>query len=46
MKNLNLRNYIKYLLLTIVFTMSNNTYAKIGGDFTLKDQNNNKYSWS
>ena len=42
----NLRNYIRYILLIIVFTISCNTHAKIGGDFTLKDQNNNKYSLS
>ena len=46
MKKLNLRNYIRYILLTIVFAMSCNAHAKIGGDFTLKDQNNNKYSLS
>ena len=42
----NLRNYIRYILLIIVFTISCNTHAKIGGDFTLKDQDNNKYSLS
>ena len=39
-----LRNYIKYTILIIVLLMSFVTHAKIGGDFTLKDQNNNKYS--
>ena len=41
-----LRNYIKYAILIIVLFMSFVTHAKIGGDFTLKDQNNNKYSLS
>ena len=41
-----LRNYIKYTILIIVLLMSFVTHAKIGGDFTLKDQNNNKYSLS
>lgn len=41
-----LRNYIKYTILIIVLFMSFVTHAKIGGDFTLKDQNNNKYSLS
>tara|TARA_X000000368_G_scaffold366157_1_gene312790 strand:- start:630 stop:1235 length:606 start_codon:yes stop_codon:yes gene_type:complete len=41
-----LRNYIKYAILIIVLIMSFVTHAKIGGDFTLKDQNNNKYSLS
>ena len=41
-----LRNYIKYIILIIVLIMSFVTHAKIGGDFTLKDQNNNKYSLS
>ena len=41
-----LRNYIKYAILIIVLVMSFVTHAKIGGDFTLKDQNNNKYSLS
>ncbi len=41
-----LRNYIKYAILIVVLLMSFATHAKIGGDFTLKDQNNNKYSLS
>ena len=41
-----LRNYIKYAILIVVLFMSFLTHAKIGGDFTLKDQNNNKYSLS
>ena len=43
---MNIRNLIKHikcvLLITVLFN-SNSIYAEIGGDFTLKDQNNNKY---
>ena len=41
-----LRNYIKYTLLSIVLIGNTNSYAEIGGDFTLKDHNNNKYHLS
>ena len=46
MQQINLRNYIKYISLIIVITTSNNLYADIGGDFTLKDQYNNKFTLS
>ena len=39
----NLRKHIKCVLLITVLFNSNSIYAEIGGDFTLKDQNNNKY---
>ena len=42
----NLRNYIKYIILTFVILISNNIYAGIGGDFTLKDQYNNDFTLS
>ena len=46
MHQTNLRNYIKYILLIYVITISNNLYAGIGGDFTLNDQYNNKFTLS
>jgi len=46
MQQINLRNYIKYISLIIVIITSNNLYADIGGDFTLKDQYNNKFTLS
>ena len=42
----NLRKHIKCVLLITVLFNSNSIYAEIGGDFTLKDQNNNKYNLS
>ena len=41
-----IRSYIKYTLLIIVIFNNANSYAEIGGDFTLKDHNNNKYHLS
>ena len=38
--------YIKYILLTIVICSSTISYAEIGGDFTLRDHDNNKYHLS
>ena len=46
MQQISLRNYIKYISLIIVIIISNNLYADIGGDFTLKDQYNNKFTLS
>ena len=46
MQQINLRNYIKYISLIFVIITSNNLYADIGGDFTLKDQYNNKFTLS
>ena len=46
MQQISLRNYIKYISLIIVMITSNNLYADIGGDFTLKDQYNNKFTLS
>tara|TARA_Y100000741_G_scaffold166380_1_gene125856 strand:+ start:104 stop:688 length:585 start_codon:yes stop_codon:yes gene_type:complete len=46
MQQINLRNYIKYISLIIVIITSNDLYADIGGDFTLKDQYNNKFTLS
>ena len=46
MQQKSLRNYIKYISLIIVIIISNNLYADIGGDFTLKDQYNNKFTLS
>ena len=46
MHQTNLRNYIKYILLIFVITISNSLYAGIGGDFTLKDQYNNNFTLS
>ena len=46
MQQISLRNYIKYISLIIVIITSNNLYAGIGGDFTLKDQYNNKFTLS
>lgn len=46
MQQISLRNYIKYISLIIVIITSNNLYADIGGDFTLKDQYNNKFTLS
>ena len=46
MHQTSLRNYIKYIPLIIVILISNNLYAGIGGDFTLKDQYNNKFTLS
>ena len=46
MQQINLRNYIKYISLIIVIFTSNDLYAEIGGDFTLKDQYNNKFTLS
>ena len=46
MRQISLRNYIKYISLIIVIITSNNLYADIGGDFTLKDQYNNKFTLS
>ena len=46
MQQKSLRNYIKYISLIIVIITSNNLYADIGGDFTLKDQYNNKFTLS
>ena len=40
------RSYIKYILLIVVIFNNANSYAEIGGDFTLKDHNNNKYHLS
>ena len=44
MKINDLKNHSKYMVLFIVLLISNNIYAEIGGNFTLQDQNNNKYS--
>ena len=46
MQQISLTNYIKYISLIIVIITSNNLYAGIGGDFTLKDQYNNKFTLS
>lgn len=46
MQQISLRNYIKYISLIIVIITSNNLHADIGGDFTLKDQYNNKFTLS
>jgi len=46
MQQISLRNYIKYISLIIVIITSNDLYADIGGDFTLKDQYNNKFTLS
>ena len=46
MQQISLRNYIKYISLIIVIITSNSLYADIGGDFTLKDQYNNKFTLS
>ena len=46
MQQISLRNYIKYISLIFVIIISNNLYADIGGDFTLKDQYNNKFTLS
>ena len=46
MKILNLRKHIKYIFLIYVLTLCNYANAEIGGDFTLKDQNNNIYTLS
>lgn len=46
MIKLNLINYMKYILLVIVISMSTDIKADIGGDFTLKDQNNNDFTLS
>ena len=37
-----LKNYIKYFPIFIVLSLSQ-AQAEIGGDFTLRDYNNNKY---
>ena len=42
----NLINYMKYVLLIIVMSISTNIKADIGGDFTLRDQNNNDFTLS
>ena len=42
----NLRNYIKYSLLIIVLIISNNSNAEIGGNFILRDFDNNKFDIS
>ena len=46
MKILNLRKHIKYIFLIYVLTLCNYANAEIGGDSTLKDQNNNIYTLS
>ena len=46
MQQISLRNYIKYISLILVIITSNDLYADIGGDFTLKDQYNNKFTLS
>ena len=46
MKILNLRKHIKYIFLIYVLIICNYASAEIGGDFTLKDQNNNSYTLS
>ncbi len=42
----NLIDYMKYVLLIIVISVSTNIKADIGGDFTLRDQNNNDFTLS
>lgn len=46
MIKLNLIDYMKYVLLIIVMSVSTNIKADIGGDFTLRDQNNNDFTLS
>ena len=46
MKINNLRYYIKFILLTFVLVLNGAVNAEIGGDFTLKDYNNNEYKLS
>jgi protein SCO1/2 len=49
MKNMpikNIINYIKFISLSIVLTISYSAMAEIGGDFSLIDYNNNKYTLS
>ncbi len=46
MIKLNLIDYMKYVLLIIVISVSTNIKADIGGDFTLRDQNNNDFTLS
>jgi protein SCO1/2 len=46
MKILDLRKHIKYIFLVYVLTLCYYANAEIGGDFTLKDQNNNSYTLS
>ena len=41
-----MRNHFKYLFLVIVLFVSNSSQAAIGGNFTLTDYNNDKYSLS
>ena len=41
-----MRNYFKYLVLLFVLFASNTSQAAIGGNFSLIDHNNNKYSLS
>ena len=40
------REHVKYVLLIFVLFGSSGSYAEIGGDFVLKDFDNNKYSLS
>ncbi|MEL0102166.1 MAG: SCO family protein [Gammaproteobacteria bacterium] len=46
MKINNLRHYIKFILLTVMLVANGSVNAEIGGDFTLKDYNNNEYKLS